>query len=155
MATRGELGMEGTREGEKAGWSNGWQRRRGATAGGAQDTMMNVIALSGWQTLGLLDFYQLLLLRRRCCCFYCCCCCALPIAARRSAREVDRVARRFFSQNSHGRDCARRALINPKLITPGVVSSLRELPFWPGKRKKKKKEKKGKTAREINSEKNG
>lgn len=35
--------------------------RREATAG-AQDTMMNVIALSGWQTLGLLDFYQLLLL---------------------------------------------------------------------------------------------
>lgn len=39
--------MEGTRR--------GW-------AAGVQDTMMNVIALSGWQTLGLLDFYQLLLL---------------------------------------------------------------------------------------------
>lgn len=36
--------------------------RRRETTAGAQDTMMNVIALSGWQTLGLLDFYQLLLL---------------------------------------------------------------------------------------------
>jgi len=44
--------MEGTR-----GRAEG-----GIATAGVQDTMMNVIALSGWQTLGLLDFYQLLLL---------------------------------------------------------------------------------------------
>jgi len=47
---------------------------------GAQDTMMNVIALSGWQTLGLLDFYQLLL---------------LPVARRLRNRRGD------FSRNSN------------------------------------------------------
>jgi len=45
--------MEGTR---------GRAAESGIATAGVQDTMMNVIALSGWQTLGLLDFYQLLLL---------------------------------------------------------------------------------------------
>jgi len=45
--------MEGTR---------GRAAEGGIATAGVQDTMMNVIALSGWQTLGLLDFYQLLLL---------------------------------------------------------------------------------------------
>lgn len=49
-------------DGKGRGVGNAGTMRRRETTAGAQDTMMNVIALSGWQTLGLLDFYQLLLL---------------------------------------------------------------------------------------------
>lgn len=66
---------------------------------------MNVIALSGWQTLGLLDFYQLLLLLL-----------LLLLLPRSSRVAIFREIRLVTTR----RVCI-RALINLKLITLGVA----------------------------------